>query len=390
MGFCMGNFSSAVLPDAIKASIGETGIPKYGVKFDGTNSAGVRTYDAASLNWAPSTSSVAGVDEFKNILPFKTKEVIRQYNSTSGARETLAYEGDSNYNSLVSSKTGGRMIEFTASYYRRTSENEYIVSSQMQNGFSINPAFWHGGKMYNHCAISKYNIGTDYAIQTGVATLVNTNMNTFRTNLRAKGLNLLDYQTYCGIAMLMLVKYANMNLQSTVGIGYNSGNTTYSSGNSDSVKGVDGSATSLTANEAVLTMGIENFYGNCWKYVDGTYTYNGNMYIKDVLAMTTDPSSTADLSSYTKLSTGVITGASNSAIKNIAYDSTYNYLLYPVSIGSPNPSGDVCSSANTLDLVGVGGSGWLGASDGLFAFSCYDSVGYAGASVGGLAVEFYD
>ena len=76
----MGNFSSAVLPDAIKASIGETGIPKYGVKFDGTNSAGVRTYDASNLKWAPSTSSVAGVDEFKDKLPFKTKEVIRQYN----------------------------------------------------------------------------------------------------------------------------------------------------------------------------------------------------------------------------------------------------------------------------------------------------------------------
>ena len=390
MGFCMGNFSSAVLPDAIKSSIGETGIPKYGVKFDGTNSAGVRTYDAANLNWAPSTSAVAGVDNFKSILPFKTREVIRQYNSTSGVRETLAYEGDTNYSSLVSSKTGDRMIEFTASYYRRTSENEYIVSPKTQDGFSINPAFWHGGKMYNHCAISKYNIGTGYVIQPGTATLVNTNMNTFRTNLRAKGLNLLDYQTYCGIAMLMLVKYANMNLQSVVGMGYNSGNTTYSSGNSDGVKGVDGSATSLTANEAVLTMGIENFYGNCWKYMDGAYTYNGNMYIKDVLDMTTDPSSTADLSSYTKLSTGVITGAGSAAIKNIAYDSTYNYLLYPVSIGSPNPSGDACWSNNTLDFVSVGGSGWNGASDGLFAFDCGITVGGTGVNRGGLAVEFYD
>lgn len=82
----IGNFSSAVLPDAIKASIGETGIPKYGKKFDGTNSK-VRTYDAANLNWAPSTSSVARVDEFKNILPFKTKGVIRQYNSQQVGQE---------------------------------------------------------------------------------------------------------------------------------------------------------------------------------------------------------------------------------------------------------------------------------------------------------------
>lgn len=40
----------------------------------------------------------------------------------------------------------------------------------MQSGFSINPMFWHNGKMYNHCAISKYPIGTgDYVSQTGVA-----------------------------------------------------------------------------------------------------------------------------------------------------------------------------------------------------------------------------
>ena len=73
MGFCMGNFDSSILPDAIKSSIGVTGIPKYGVKFDGTNSAGVRTYDAANLVWTPSTSTVRGQDDFKYILPFKTK-----------------------------------------------------------------------------------------------------------------------------------------------------------------------------------------------------------------------------------------------------------------------------------------------------------------------------
>ena len=124
--------------------------------------------------------------------------------------------------------------------------------------------------------------------------------------------------------------------------------------------------------------------------MDGTYTYNWNMYIKDVLDMTTDPSSTTDLSSYTKLDTRVVAGASGSAIKNIAYDSTYNYLLYPVSIGSPNPSGDACWSANTLDLVIVGGTGWLGTSGGLFTFSCDSVVGSASDRRGGLAVEFYD
>lgn len=55
--------------------------------------------------------------------------------------------------------------------------------------------------------------------------------------------------------MLMLVKYANMDLQATVGSGWNSGSTTHTTGGADGVLGVDGSATAKTANEAVLTMG---------------------------------------------------------------------------------------------------------------------------------------
>ena len=386
----MGNFDSSILPDAIKSSIGVTGIPKYGVKFDGTNSVGVRTYDAANLNWAPSTSTVRGQDGFKDILPFKTKEVIRQYNSTSGARETLAYSDSSNWDTLVKAKTGDRMIEFTASYYRRTSENEYIVSPQMQSGFSINPMFWHNGKMYNHCAISKYPIGTGYVSQTGVAPIVSTTLNTFRTNLRAKGLYVLDYPSYCGAAMLMLVKYANMDLQATVGSGWNSGNTTHTTGSADGVLGVDGSATAKTANEAVLTMGIESFYGDMWKFMDGLYTYNYNVYVKDVMSMTADPASTSDLSTYTKLATSVVAGANNSAIKTLAYDTTYDYMIFPTSVGSPTPSNDCCWSAAGLDTVSLGGGAWHGGLDGLFTFGCDNAVGVTYSFFGALAVEFYD
>ena len=390
MGFCMGNFDSSILPDAIKSSIGVTGIPKYGVKFDGTNSAGVRTYDAANLNWTPSTATTAGTDDFKNILPFKTKEVIRQYNSTSGARETLAYSDDAKWSSLVSAKTGDRMIEFTASYYRRTSENEYIVSPQMQTGFSINPMFWHGGKMYNHCAISKYPIGTGYVSQTGIAPIVSTTLNTFRTNLKAKGLYVLDYPSYCGAAMLMLVKYANMDLQATVGSGWNGGNTTHTTGSADGVLGVDGSATAKTANEAVLTMGIESFYGDMWKFMDGMYTSNYNVYVKDVLSMTADPASTSDLSTYTKLATSVVAGASNSAIKTLAYDTTYDYMIFPTSAGSPTPSNDCCWAAAGLNTVSLGGSAWDGRSVGLFTFASNGALGSSDGAFGALAVEFYD
>ena len=42
MGICIGNFDTSVLPTGVLTAINED-VPMYGVKFDGTNSLGVRT-----------------------------------------------------------------------------------------------------------------------------------------------------------------------------------------------------------------------------------------------------------------------------------------------------------------------------------------------------------
>ena len=57
---------------------------KYGVRFDGENSAGIRLYDAENLVWERSSNAVAGQDDFANIAPFNIKECITQYNAETG------------------------------------------------------------------------------------------------------------------------------------------------------------------------------------------------------------------------------------------------------------------------------------------------------------------
>lgn len=388
MGLCIGNFNSDILPTSVKESIGADS-PMYGVKFDGTNSAGIRTYDAATLNWTPSTASVAGVDDFANLAPFNVKECITQYNSSSGEREVLAYKGDSNWNSLVAAKTGDRMIEFPVFYYRRPSKYEFIVSPTYKAGFQPSPWHYRKGELKEVRRISKYNIDTNYASQTGTTPRVNTNMNTFRTNLRAKGWYMMDYDAWYSLSILMLVKYANMNLQSTVGLGYQSGSTVIANGNADTVLGLDGSKTSVSTNESVLTFGIENFYANVWKYLDGLYGYGGYLYKKDVEDMTADPSSASELTggTYEKINTDVIASASNSAISDISFDTTYPHLMFPTAVGSPNPSGDACWANTNLNCVLVGGHFNYGLSDGLFTFSVNYAVGTVGTSIGVCAIE---
>ena len=122
-------------------------------------------------------------------------------------------------------------------------------------------------------------------------------------------------------------------------------------------------------------MGIENLYGNIWKFIDGAYSNNLDFYLGDILNITADPTNVAGLATYTKLATKVASG-SDSAIKTISYDTSAPYCIYPTSIGSPCPSGDYMYSNTSLNLCAVGGS-YLDVSSvtGLFAFNVNMAVG---------------
>lgn len=200
---------------------------------------------------------------------------------------------------------------------------------------------------------------------------------------------MMDYDAWYSIAILMLVKYANMNLQSTVGLGYQSGSSVIANGNADTVLGLDGSKTSVSANESVLTFGIENFYANEWKYLDGLYGYGGYLYKKDVEDMTADPASASELAggTYEKINTAVIASADISAISDISYDVTHPHLMFPTAVGSPNPSGDACTVNTDFNCVIAGGSFSNGLTDGLFTFNVNNPVGHVQSNFGVCAIE---
>ena len=328
MAFLIGNFGSSIVPDSVTEALSSDTIPVYGVAFDGTNSAGERTYDANGMIWERSTNSVAGRDDFANLPPFNVKECITQYNSGTGKREVLAYEGASNWNTLVTAKTGDRMIEIPCFWYARPSKYEFLIAPQAKAGFKPSPMHFRNGILYDTVRVTKYALNSSYVSQTGESPRVNTNMNTFRTNLVAKGMYMMDYPTWCSLTMLSIVKYANMDVQNTVGQGASTGSAVITSGGADSVLGLDGAAGDVsTTRLSVVTHGIENLYSNVWKYMDGLYEYNGNLYIKDVESMISDPANVSELqSTYDMIPTGVILSASNSAIRDIAFDSSYDWM----------------------------------------------------------------
>ena len=392
MGLCIGNFPDSILPDDVLTALDEQ-VPMYGVKFTKGTSAGLRTYAAAGMTWQPSTNTTAGVDDFKDVAPFKVRECCRVWDSTNN-KATYYYKDDYSDSDWATIRKGTHatikgdiMIEIPKFWYRRPSKYEFIVAPKYKKGFTLAPAFNRPSGIIDQIRIFKYNMGSGFISRSGVAAYTNINMNTIRAGYRAKGLYMLDHSVYYSLLILMLVKYANMDSQATVGYGYGSGNTVYPSGNADNVKGLDGSATSLTSNEAVLTLGIENFYGNYWKFIDGINTYGGYVYITDVEKVSKEPTSTSDLSTYTKLSTTYPTNMNNSVIADISYDSAAPHLMYATAIGTSNGCNDIAWSTGGFNFVAVGSSAWNDSTAGLFSLFCSASVGVVGVDFSSVAVD---
>lgn len=386
MSLCIGNFNTSIFPESIKEASGVTQ-KKYGVKFDGINSAGVRTYDAAKFVWTPSTNTVKGKDSFNGIPMFTPKECITQYDEEIGKQKVISYKGDDNFQSLKDDKIGDVMMEFTKFYYYRPSETEWILSPDYIFGFKPAPAFYRNGEVIDKIYISKYDLGVGFVSQSGVETLTNTNMDTFRSNLRVKGMYMWDLKWWETLKMLCLVKYANCDVQACNARGYDSGSRSYPSGNADNVLGLDGSATSKTENEAALCFGLENPYGNVWTYLDGTFSYQYYLYHKDIELITEDPKSVSDLSTYDKMNEPVPGGMSQSEIKTLMFNTSYDYITAPKTCGD-GPYNDNCWSTAGLNLLLVGGSAWNGVSAGLFTFYVGGAVGYLSVYFGARAMWF--
>lgn len=392
MGLIIGNLGDNLLPTDVKDAL-DISVPMYGVKFDGVNAQGIRTYGAEGMSWQPSTNTVAGVDDFKDVAPFKVRECCRVWDSTQ-SKATYYYKEDYTdtewqtvRNGTHSTIKGDILIEIPKFYYKRPSKYEFIVAPKYKNGFTLAPCFHHQSGDKDCVRVTKYNIGSGYVSRSGVATLSNTTMNTFRTGLRNKGMNMMDYATWYSIMILMLVKYANMNTQATVGYGYAEGQQAYNAGNADNVLGLDGSASGLGVNNAVLAMGIENFWGNVLKFLDGMYAYNGNLYIKDVETVSKNPTTVAELSEYTQVTTTIPTNFSATKIGDIAFDTTEDILMFPTAGGSL-PCDDRCWAGSTLTEVAVGGYAWNASSPGLFTFAVSGTTSFSSVTFGALGLDF--
>ena len=226
---------------------------------------------------------------FDSISPWK--DMKRCNLSDTGT--VNAYYGDPTYKDDGSN--GMVMVEIPLFYSRTDYDGNKIhwyVSDKPFVGAKVNPSFITGGvtkqKIY-FSAFEGFVNGTKLESKTGVQPTANYNIAQFRTFAQARGAGW-QQQTFhavSAIQMLFAIEYASFDTQGCIGRGVvdiaDNGSTNMSvvTGATASLGNASGMATGTNGLVSVSYRGVENFWGNIWKFVDGINIKNYVPYIAD-------------------------------------------------------------------------------------------------------------
>lgn len=325
----------------------------YGISRDITNSspAWARTDKSIGMTAIATVGDTAGSSDFNNCYPW------------SGiVRETLS--------------TGDVMVKIPKFYFQRYREGnvEHIrIADKATSGFKLHPAFNHGDVEKDYLYVGAYKTASGNKSMPGMNPLVDQTRATARSNAKAKGTGwgIIDIAALSAIQMLILVEFANNDVQSVIGRGYcdSNGSSARATGSCDNVSGLTGRPAGTAGLRDVVWRGIEGFWGNIWEWVDGVNWDSGTYYVCN------DPTKYADDTSanYTALSFKGETGWSSSYITYEGLDTGNNPHIMLPSIASGGSETtyicDACWSYGGWRIFTRGGSWGDGSIAGLFAAS---------------------
>ena len=186
--------------------------------------------------------------------------------------------------------TAGNVFVKIPKFYTKVTKNEngtykYQISGVRHVGFST--LFIDGkGDEIDYVLVGKYEASGSASkvySKSGKTVLVGVIMNTFRTGCAAHGTGYQQYDFLIDwiIKYLFMVEFATTDCQ-TIMRGWTdfSNTAALSTGKTDSVKTMSGSPTSNTSGfYACKYRGIENPWGNVWKFCDGISFYQNKIYL---------------------------------------------------------------------------------------------------------------
>lgn len=273
----------------------------------------------------------------------------------------------------------------------------YYVSSVQYEGFKLHPAFTVGGRTVDKIYISAYE-GSIYDVSESaylvndeqiadftadkLCSIVNVhpcsgltqdltrvNLNKLATN-RGTGWYGLNIQTVSLIQLLCAIEYSSFNWQAALGAGVTgvtdditkncaslTGSTASlgnASGRASSTVDYAGTAQTAETKTSVSYRGVENFFGNIWKWIDGENIYGNGTNSGGIPYICSDYNYADSKITDNYVSSGFTVANSNDYIKYFGYgDSKYDWLFKPSRTGlganSTNPVGDYVYKSTNLN-----------------------------------------
>ena len=329
--------------------------------------------------------------------------------------------------SVLTGADGQVMVEIPKFYVKREVSGPLVtwsISDLPVQGYTVHPAFIKDGAEVNYRYIGAYDAcywdATDSTYKSGlnlddltasldlaadklssvsgVYPIVGVTRAECRTLAAVRGTwwRQLDFALWSAIQLLYLIEYQSFYSQAILGAGNTNGSYVASSSNqNDSPHTIAGASnwlgngsTNTTSGAGVSAKpgtsymcyrGIENFYGNCWQWVDGINVNvgtNGYVYVTNNRADFADNTST----NMTLITTAApTTSGYQSALANIN-----NYFIPTAVSGSSSTymTDYWYGSAGSNRVVIVGGSADGGASAGFFGVAAYIDSGDSFRSIG--------
>jgi len=276
--------------------------------------------------------------------------------NSSGVVNTYLNALNSNYTDTgaIANLTGGNgnvMVEIPKFYYKYSyvgTTHNWSISLTPLDGYAVHPAFNKGVVEVEHRYIGAYNASTDGTVLKSVSgqycdcSMTRATMRTRANNINpGKGWSILDFNLASAIQLLMIVEFNNFNTQSAIGMGRTQlSDGTWTDGSYYGLNGLSNGIGNATGNvnfvgdaddagadlNYMSYRGIENFYGNVWKFVDGINIANNVPFISNNPTLFAD-----DTFSGSYISAGITMANSNGWQNTIAQTGTG---FFPVSVGA--------------------------------------------------------
>jgi len=422
LGIIVGDNNAQTLSGVLVGNV----IRPYGVSWDEDNSSPTLTRTGA---FAASTAASAPGND---VLPIQSR-MKRCILNDAGVVQYYLCSTDSTKKadcltaSVLDGTDGQVMVEIPKFYYRYTYNttthvHEWSISLYAETGYEAHPAFYKDGAWVDYRYMSAYEgVGWDNSVSayidpnytsasvnwsgttidtvndklgsvSGLAPMAWETRDEFRTISlnRGVGWRQQDFYLISAIQLLYVVEYASFYSQSVIG----EGRTGLSGGTwtKDSYIGVtgksngDGNGTNSVggnSNTAYMTYrGVENFFGNVWKWVDGFNINGGIPYVSNTETAFAENTTTA----YSRLldtgGTGITLPQGADNYQTTLEQTKGGFLPSAVGGSSSTYITDYYYQNTGWRLALFGGVADAGAVAGFFDWNLYLASAYVSVTVG--------